>query len=64
VIEDDRIYRLRLCGPDRGVVLEIAGKRPTIIEAALHVAMDLAPKWDTRGWPRPAFTIELDRVTG
>ena len=59
------LYSVQVNGPDRGLLIQVTGRRETVIEAALNVILDSAPYWDeSHTWPRPMFTVDVQRVTG
>lgn len=61
---DDQLYYVIVSGPDRNQLLQITGRRETILTAALSVMMDVCPKWDATGWPSPGFSIQMHKIRG
>lgn len=65
---DDDLYTMRVSSNVNGEQLvAITGSRETVLDVALRVMLDAAPRWDDMSAPRygirPTFAVDVDRVT-
>lgn len=57
------LYNVRVeSNHDHGLLLQVVGKRETVLDAALRVCLDSAPTWDTRNWISPMFSIHVQEI--